>query len=40
VRAQFRKAGDWQRADYLRDRLRELGVALEDTRDGTIWRLV
>ncbi|MGQ9559608.1 MAG: cysteine--tRNA ligase [Candidatus Oleimicrobiaceae bacterium] len=40
VRAQLRRSGDWQRADYVRERLKEMGVVLEDGRDGTTWHLV
>lgn len=39
VRTQLRREGDWQRADYLRARLAEMGVILEDGREGTSWRL-
>lgn len=39
VRTQLRREGNWQQADYLRGRLRELGVVLEDGREGTTWRL-
>jgi cysteinyl-tRNA synthetase len=30
---------EWATADTIRDRLKELGVALEDRPDGTIWKL-
>jgi cysteinyl-tRNA synthetase len=35
--ARYRK--DWSEADRIRDRLAELGVALEDAPDGTTWRV-
>jgi cysteinyl-tRNA synthetase len=28
----------WALADSIRNRLTELGIVLEDTRDGTSWR--
>ena len=28
----------WDIADYIRDRLKELGIVLEDSREGTTWR--
>jgi len=39
VRDKARKRKDWETADYIRDELRKLGVVLEDTPKGTIWRL-
>ena len=38
VRQSLRAARQFELADSVRDRLGELGVALEDTRDGTRWR--
>ncbi len=35
-----RKARDFARADLLRDRLREVGVLIEDTPTGTKWKMV
>ena len=35
-RNEFRKAGQWQKADEIRSKLSELGVTLEDTPKGTI----
>ncbi|HEY79705.1 MAG TPA: cysteine--tRNA ligase [Caldilineae bacterium] len=37
VRGELRKARQWDLADRIRDRLTELGVLLEDTREGTTW---
>ncbi len=37
VRSELRKARQWALADMIRDRLAELGVVLEDTREGTTW---
>ncbi len=38
ARTGLRQAKQWAMADRLRDRLAELGVVLEDTREGTTWR--
>ena len=37
VRTELRKARQWALADMIRDRLAELGVVLEDAREGTTW---
>jgi len=37
-REEARKKKDWKRADEIRERIRELGYALEDTVDGVRWR--
>jgi len=37
-RAEARKARDWKTADAIRDRLKEMGVILEDGPGGTTWR--
>jgi len=39
VRDDARKRKDWKTADYIREELRKLGVVLEDTPKGTIWKL-
>ena len=39
VRNELREARQFQLADSIRDRLTELGVTLEDSPDGTTWRL-
>jgi len=39
VRTGLRTAKQWELADTVRDRLTELGVTLEDSADGTNWRL-
>ncbi len=38
VRKELRHAKQWQLADVVRDRLAELGIALEDTPKGTVWK--
>ena len=39
LRARARDGKDWGTADVIRNRLKELGVVLEDRPDGTIWKL-
>jgi len=38
VRAEVRKQKLWALSDLIRDRLKELGVTIEDSKDGTSWR--
>ena len=38
VRTEARKQKNWALSDLIRDRLKELGVAIEDSKDGTSWR--
>jgi cysteinyl-tRNA synthetase len=38
VRGEVRKQKLWQLSDLIRDKLKTLGVMIEDTKDGTIWR--
>ena len=40
ARIAARAAKDWAASDRLRDELAELGVSVEDTRDGQRWRLL
>jgi cysteinyl-tRNA synthetase len=40
ARLTARAAHDWAASDRLRDELADLGVAVEDTRDGQRWRLL
>jgi cysteinyl-tRNA synthetase len=37
VRSEMRKQKNWTMSDLIRDRLKELGVAIEDSKDGTTW---
>ncbi len=37
VRTEMRKQKNWAMSDLIRDRLKELGVAIEDGKDGTTW---
>ena len=39
VRDELRKRRDWKIADRIRDRLRSIGIILEDTPKGTKWRI-
>ena len=39
IRNQLREAKQWQLADDIRAKLAELGIALEDTPQGTVWRI-
>ncbi len=38
LRTDLRKQKQWALSDQLRDRLAELGVILEDSKEGTTWR--
>jgi len=40
LRARARKEKNWALADELRDGLKELGVEVEDAKDGAKWKLV
>jgi cysteinyl-tRNA synthetase len=37
VRTEARKQKNWALGDLIRDRLKELGVLIEDSKDGTSW---
>jgi cysteinyl-tRNA synthetase len=39
TRQAMREVRQWEQADRIRDRLAELGVALEDRPEGTTWRI-
>ena len=38
VRSEVRKQKLWVMSDLIRNKLKELGVTIEDTKDGTNWR--
>ncbi len=38
IREELRQAKQWQLADRVRDRLADLGITLEDTPKGTVWK--
>jgi cysteinyl-tRNA synthetase len=38
VRNEVRKQKLWQLSDLIRNQLKELGVTIEDTKEGTKWR--
>ncbi len=38
VRSEVRKQKLWPLSDLIRDRLKELGVTIEDSKEGTSWR--
>jgi cysteinyl-tRNA synthetase len=38
LRQEFRETKDWQMSDKIRLRLKDLGIILEDTADGTRWK--
>ncbi len=37
IRSEMRKLKNWAMSDLIRDRLNDLGVAIEDSKEGTIW---
>jgi cysteinyl-tRNA synthetase len=37
-RERARKDKNWSEADRIRRQLEEMGIALTDTRQGTVWR--
>lgn len=38
TRNELRKAKQWQLSDFIRNKLSEIGIALDDKPDGTIWK--
>jgi cysteinyl-tRNA synthetase len=40
MRAQARQRKDFAQSDVIRNRLRDLGVVLEDGKEGTVWKFV
>jgi len=39
IRRSAREKKDWATADKIRESLSDLGIKLEDTREGTIWKI-
>jgi len=39
TRNKYRKAKEWKLADEIRERLSKMGVAIEDTAKGTVWKV-
>jgi cysteinyl-tRNA synthetase len=39
IRTDLRKAKQWALADKVRDRLKDLGVIVEDSPQGSTWRM-
>jgi cysteinyl-tRNA synthetase len=37
-RTEARKEKNWKRSDEIRDQLKEMGVTIEDSKDGTTWK--
>jgi cysteinyl-tRNA synthetase len=37
VRTEMRKQKNWAMSDLIRDQLKKLGVAIEDSKEGTTW---
>lgn len=40
MRADARKEKNWKLADRIREKLKEIGIALEDRADGTTWNFI
>lgn len=38
LRAEFRKEKNWSRSDFIRDRLAEVSLVIEDGKDGSRWK--
>ena len=38
TRCELRKAKQWQLSDFIRNKLMEIGIALDDKPDGTTWK--
>jgi cysteinyl-tRNA synthetase len=39
VRKEAKAKKDWATSDLIRDRLKEIGVNIKDTKEGTEWSL-
>ena len=38
IRSEAKKNRDWEKSDKIRNQLKELGIELIDTKEGTIWK--
>jgi cysteinyl-tRNA synthetase len=38
IRSELRQAKQWELADVIRQRMADIGIVLEDTPKGTIWK--
>lgn len=39
IRKDIRDKGDWEKSDLIRDKLKDIGVELKDTKNGTTYRI-
>jgi cysteinyl-tRNA synthetase len=39
ARSEYRRAKEWKKADEVRDKLAKMGVAIEDSARGTVWKI-
>ena len=39
VRQEARSRKDWDTSDKIRDRLKELNIEIQDTREGATWKV-
>ena len=39
LREEARKSKDFAKADQIRDRLKQIGIEVSDTKDGPTWKL-
>ena len=40
IRQDARSQKDWETSDKIRDRLKQLNIEIQDTRDGTTWKIL
>ena len=40
IRQEARSRKDWDTSDKIRDRLKELNIEIQDTREGATWKVV
>ena len=38
IRNKARSEKDWEKADEMRKQLDEMGIIIDDTREGTVWK--